>query len=154
MTDPVTFPVEAVHVMLFARAVGRPDATVSFSGEAVLAPPTFTEARQQFLPEYQWRPRTDRPWIGSGAEATGVDAAPPGDVVLHAEQHFEYRRPIVVGDVLTSSTRPGRTWSKTSRRGHRLDFRERVDEFADADGEIVLVSTVVEVTTVAGGAEL
>jgi peroxisomal enoyl-CoA hydratase 2 len=149
MNEQLTFPVEAVHVMMFARAVGSPDAQMS-SGGPTLAPPTFTEARQQFVPDYEWRPRTDRPWVGSASDATGMETSPLEGVVLHAEQHFEYRRPVVVGDLLTVSTRPGRAWEKTSRRGHRLSFRERVDEFVDVDGDIVVISTVVEVSTVTG----
>jgi hypothetical protein len=150
MSDHVTFPVESVHVMMFARAVGHPEAHVSPGDGRSPAPPTFTEARQHFVPDYAWRPRTDRPWIGSGSQSSGVEGEVSEEVVLHAEQHFEYRRHVTVGDVLTSTTKPGRTWHKVSRHGHRLTFRERIDEFVDAGGDIVVTSTVVEVATVAG----
>ncbi|MCW2830453.1 MAG: hypothetical protein JWP31_1145 [Aeromicrobium sp.] len=147
--DGVVFPVESVQAMLFARAVGQEPS----DGGVTVVPPTFTEVRQQFIPGYAWRPHHGQPWVGSGASASGTPTheSTPAEVVLHAEQHFEYRRHVRVGDVLTASTRPGRSWEKSSRQGHTLAFREIVTEFADERGEVAVISTAVEVTVPAGG---
>ena len=34
---------------------------------------------------------------------------------LHAEQHFEYHKPVKAGDVLTATTKPGNTWEKEAK---------------------------------------
>ncbi len=57
------FPVEAGHIMMFARAVG--DANRIYYDEAyartteagsIIAPPTFVQASAQFDPDYRLRP--------------------------------------------------------------------------------------------------
>ncbi len=55
--ESLTFPVEAGHIMLFARAVGDPnpvyaDAEYAASTEvgSVIAPPTFVQASAQWDP--------------------------------------------------------------------------------------------------------
>ena len=133
------FPVEAGHVLLFARALGAAD-PVERDGEVGgglpapgdPAPPTFAIAGNQFDPDYPLRPRPGEPWHGSGSDAGLVT---PGAGGLHAEQHFTYHRPLRVGDVLTSSTRPGGQWEKRGRSG-RLRFREQITEFRDEAGEL------------------
>ncbi len=61
----ITFPVEAGHIMLFARAVGDTnpvyqDAEAAKRTEVggIIAPPTFPQAVAQFDPDYplRWRP--------------------------------------------------------------------------------------------------
>ena len=69
------FPVEAGHIMLFARAIG--DANPAYHGamtgeRTVPAPPTFVQASAQFDPDYFLRPKIGEPWFGSGRNATGV----------------------------------------------------------------------------------
>jgi len=73
------FPVEAGHIMLFARAVG--DANRIYYDDAyakttetgsVIAPPTFVQASAQFDPDYRLRPKIGEPWFGSGKEPSGV----------------------------------------------------------------------------------
>jgi acyl dehydratase len=165
-----TFPVEAGHIMLFARAVGDPNAIYHDPEQAkntepggIIAPPTFIQASAQFNPTYPLRPRIGEPWFGSGREASGFSRPAPkvdsgansgsggsgrraGGAGLHAEQHFEYHRPIRPGDVLTSTTTPGRSWERTGRSGH-LQFTETIVEWRDASGQLVLTARGVGVLT-------
>ena len=151
------FPVEAGHIMLFARAVGDDNPVYRDAADAagtetggIIAPPTFVQASAQFDPEYRLRPRIGEPWFGSGAEATGVPRAGSGGGGgggLHAEQHFEYHRHLRPGDVLTATTRPGETWEKASRRAGLLRFSETITEYRDQHGELVVTARGVGVRT-------
>jgi acyl dehydratase len=154
--NQVELPVESLHVLTFARAIGDPspvysdlDAALDAELPAVPAPPTFTMASAHAQHDYPLRPRVGEKWYGSGRGATGFG---PDDVnlaagVLYAEQEFEYARPVLVGDVLTGTTRPGRTWEKAGRRGGLLRFFEEVTEFRDATVELVVTSRLVGVRT-------
>ena len=58
------FPVEAGHIMMFARSIGDPnpvyaDAEYAAGTEVggVIAPPTFVQASAQFDPDYPLRPK-------------------------------------------------------------------------------------------------
>ena len=142
----VHFPVEAAQILLFARAIGD-DAAVNAwragSQEndpgAVVAPPTFALSSAQFDPDFVLRPKDGSPWFGSADTPSGRRVE--GAAGLHAEQHFEYARPIVAGDVLEVSEREGRTWEKRSRRGGLLKFSERIAEYRDArTGSIVVTA--------------
>ena len=151
------FPVEAGHILSFARSIG--DANPAYYGamtgaEPVPAPPTFVQASAQFDPTYPLRPSLDRPWFGSGREATGRGAASvgvgggsEGGSGLHAEQHYEYHRPLRAGTVLSATTRPGSTWEKQGRRGGRLVFGESITEYRDQDGQLVVTARTVGVRT-------
>ena len=163
------FPVEAGHIMCFARSVGdfNPvyhDAVAAASSEvgAIIAPPTFVQASAQYDEEYPLRPRPGVTWFGSGRTASGMiaaegsaPAAPAassspgsgGGTGLHAEQHYEYHRPLRAGDVLTLSTRAGESWEKEGRRGGKLQFRESITEYRDANGELVVTARSVGVLT-------
>ncbi len=158
------FPVEAGHIMMFARAVADPnpiysDAEYAKSTEvgSVIAPPTFVQSSAQFEPDYPLRPVVGQPWFGSGKEPTGRrpakegkgGAKPSGAAAggLHAEQHFEYHRPLRPGDVLSSATKPGRSWEKQGRRGGKLLFNETVTEYRDQHGELVVTARGVGVRT-------
>jgi N-terminal half of MaoC dehydratase len=133
------FPVEAGHVLAFARALGAADAGLPIAGD--VAPPTFAIAGAQFDLDYPLRPRPGVPWHGSGGDA---GLATEGAGGLHAEQHFVYHRPIRVGDVLTGASRPGQEWEKHGRSG-RLRFREQITEFRDEAGELVVTARSVSV---------
>ena len=146
------FPVEAGHIMMFARAVGDanplyadPEAAKDSEAGGILAPPTFVQAGAQFDPAYSLRPRPGEPWFGSGGAASGVDTPQAGGGGLHAEQHFEYHRPLRAGDVLTVTTRPGKTWEKDGRRGGRMVFAETITEYRDGTGELVVTARGVSV---------
>ena len=154
------FPIEAGHVLMFARAIGDPnpiyaDADVAAAAEvgAIPAPPTFVTASAQFDPDYPLRPEA-RPGRGSAPAArpparrrpcppaAGAAAA----TSLHAEQHYEYHRPLVVGDVLHARGRKGETWEKQGRSG-TLKFTELITEYLDENDEVVITARTVAVLT-------
>ena len=164
------FPVEAGHIMMFARSVGDPNPIYHDAAHAggtevggVIAPPTFVQASAQYDPDYPLRPKIGRPWFGSGREATG--ASPGGEgrggggegrgggggggggTGLHAEQHYVYHRPLRAGDVLSATPKPGKTWEKEGRRAGKLIFSESVTEYRDQAGELVVTATGVGVRT-------
>ena len=160
------FPVEAGHILMFARSIGDPnpiyaDAEYAAGTEVggIVAPPTFAQASAQFDDDYVLRPKIGQPWFGSGRTASGGApgfAAGSGDedegarrssgVGLHAEQHFEYHRTLRAGDVLTATTRPGERWEKQGRSG-RLVFSENITEYRDQHGALVVTARGVGVAT-------
>lgn len=151
--EPDRFPVEAGQIMLFARAIGDPnpiyaDAAYAATTEvgSVIAPPTFVQSSAQYDPTYRVRPKFGEPWFGSGARPSGVEGWAGGDGRLHAEQHFEYVRPLRAGDVLYVSGHQGDSWTKTGSRG-LLSFQETVTEYRDQDGELVVKARAIVVTT-------
>lgn len=129
-----TFPIEYGHVLAFARALGA-------DPPADGVPPTFPIAYAHFDPDWPLRMRPGQPWHGSGAEPGGGGSGGGG---LHAEQEFEYFRPMRVGEALAVRKRRGRTWTKQGRSGV-LDFSERHTEFYDPDDNLVARSTTVTV---------
>ena len=135
------FPVEAGHVLMFARSLGATDPEGGLPVPGDPAPPTFANASAQFDPCYPLRPQPGTPWHGSGADAGLVKEGAGG---LHAEQHFTYHRPLRVGDVFTVATRPGDTWEKQGRSG-RLRFAEQITEYRDETGELVVTARSVSV---------
>ena len=103
----ITFPVEASHIMMFARSIGDTnpvyyDAEAAKKTEAggIIAPPSFAQSVAQFNPDYFLRPKPGQPWFGSGKTASGVEGKASSSGGLHAEQHFEFHRHIGPGDVL------------------------------------------------------
>lgn len=162
------FPVEEGHILMFARAIGDPNpvytdrarATASEVG-GIIAPPTFVQASAQFDADYGLRPKDGEAWFGSGATPCGVGRPGPGPgpgsgrpeagggvaSILHAEQCFDYHRVLRAGDVLSATTRPGRTWERHGRRGGTLQFSETVTEYRDEAGELVVTATSVGVRT-------
>ena len=147
------FPVESAHIAMFARSINDPnpvyyDPEYAASTElgGIPAPPTFVQASAQFDPDYFLRPKFDQPWFGSGREATGIVRDPAkssgggGGGGLHAEQHYEYHRPLLAGDVLTATTRDGEKWEKQGRRGGSLQFSETITEYRNAAGELVVTA--------------
>jgi hypothetical protein len=155
------FPIEAGHILLFARSIGDPnpiyeDADYAAGTEvgSVIAPPTFAQASAQFDPDYPLRPKIGKPWFGSGREPTGVTRGSGGGgggggggTGLHAEQHFEYHRHLRPGDVLRAETKPGKTWDKQGRRGGKLVFSEMITEYRDQNDELVITARTVGVRT-------
>ena len=143
---PIAFPVDAAQIMLFARAIG--DETAAFNDiarpETMVAPPTFVEVLQHFIPDYHVRPKPGQPWFGSGATPTGVPGRQTGTTTMHAEQHFEYHRPIRPGDTLIATSRPGKIWEKSGRSGD-MHFSELITEFRDDQQRLVVTSIQVEV---------
>jgi hypothetical protein len=112
-------------------------------------PPTFPIASAQYDPEYALRPTPGQPWFGSGAGPCGDPewlAQRTGGSGLHAEQHFEFHRPLSSGDVLTVESSTGRTWEKEGRSG-TLVFTEWITRYLDAKGEPVVTARSVGVQT-------
>jgi hypothetical protein len=161
------FPIEAGHIMMFARSIGDPNPIYADEEYAaatevggVIAPPTFVQASAQYDPDYILRPKIGEPWFGSGREATGVRREPSGGgggagggggggrmgSGLHAEQHFEYHRQLRPGDVLSATTRAGDTWEREGRSG-KLRFSETITEYRDQNGELVITARGVGVMT-------
>ena len=148
--------------MMFARAIADPN-PVYYSEEAakaaglpgIPAPPTFVQASAQFDEDYFLRPKVGQPWFGSGKNATSLPPKAEGDGGggggggggLHAEQHYEYHRPLVAGEVLTGTVKPGKTWTKEGRRGGTLQFSESIIEYRDQAGELVVTARGVGVRT-------
>ena len=153
------FPVEASHILMFARSVG--DYNEIYADEeyakttepgSVIAPPTFVQASAQFDPDYFLRPKPGTPWFGSGKEPTGVKkesggGGGGGGGGLHAEQHYEYHRHPKPGDVLTATVKPGKKWEKQGKRSGKLLFSETITEYRDRNGELVVTARSVGVQT-------
>lgn len=143
---PVTFPIEASHIMMFRRSIG--DYAVPDTGtDKSAVPPTFPRAVAQYDPKYFLRPKPGEAWFGSGKKPSGVEGKAASSGGLHAEQHFEFMRAIVPGDVLTVTEKAGKTWEKESKRAGKLVFTERVAEYRDQKGELVCISRSVGVRT-------
>lgn len=150
------FPVEAGHILTFARALGDPNPVYSddeyaraqgFAG--VLAPPTFYEASAHFDPHSEVRPQPGQPWFGSAGSPTGDPGREdrnPG-TTLHAETHVTYRRHVCAGEVLDVRHRPGRQWTKVGRRGGELAFEDWYVDYHDPSGQVALTARTVAVTT-------
>jgi hypothetical protein len=150
---PQKFPVDAGMIRLFAQALGDTNpvyyqetaADTDMGG--VIAPPTFIQASAHFDPEYPLRWKPGQPWSGSGpGDGTRVQRT-GGGTGLHAEQHYEYHRPVKPGDVLTPTTLEGKSWTREGRRGGTMQFRESVTEWRDESGELVVTTRSVGVTT-------
>ena len=159
------FAVEASHIMMFARAVG--DGNPIYHDEehaantepgSIIAPPTFVQASVQFDPDYGLRPKIGgEGWFGSGGKPTGAKPRPSsggasgggggGGGGLHAEQRYIYHRHPKPGDVLSATSRPGKTWEKQGRRSGKLVFSESVTEYRDQNGELVVTAIGVGVRT-------
>jgi len=141
----ITMPIEATHIMMFNRSIG------DYSNDAMagdlVAPPTFPQAAAQFDPDYFLRIKPGVDWFGSGKNPSGVEGKPASSGGLHAEQHFEFERPIRPGDVLTVVTKPGKTWEKESKRAGKLMFSEKITEYRDQNGELVCTARGVGVKT-------
>ncbi len=151
------FPVEATHIMMFARAIGDDNPVYSDPGSAqaaafgnVIAPPTFAMAGAQFDPDNTLIPKVGQPWFGSAKEPSGAAITSTGR--LHAEQHFEYHRPVLAGEVLITVARDGATWTKESKRGGSLFFEEKFIDYLVADtAEVVITARFVSVLPTPAG---
>ena len=153
------FPIEASHVMMFARSIGDPndiyyddEYASKTDQEGIIAPPTFVQASAQFDPDYFLRPKIGEEWFGSAKGPTGITQKKEGGGGgggggLHAEQHYVYHRTPKAGDVLTAEVKPGKSWEKEGRRGGKLLFSETVTEYRDQNGELVVTATGVGVRT-------
>lgn len=153
------FPVEASHIMMFARSIGD-DNNIYYDEDyakttepgTIIAPPTFAQSSAQFDPDYFLRPKVGEEWFGSAKGPTGITKKKEGGGGgggggLHAEQHFVYHRQLKVGDILKAEVKPGKSWEKEGKRGGKLMFSESVTEYRDQNGELVITATGVGVRT-------
>ena len=152
--DTITFPVEATHIMMFARAIGDyapefhdAEAAKNTDAGGIIAPPTFPQSVAQFNPDHPLRIKPGEPWFGSGGKPSGIEGKPASSGSLHAEQHFEFERPLRPGDLLSVTVHQGKTWEKESKRAGKLMFTERVTEYRDQNGELVCTARSVGVKT-------
>ena len=144
--------------MMFARSIGDgnqiyydQDYAAGAETGGVIAPPTFVQASAQFDPDYGLRPKIGGDgWFGSGGKPTGVKPregdgegsadSGGGGGGLHAEQRYIYHRHPKVGDVLTATNKPGKSWEKEGKRSGKLVFSESITEYRDQDGELVVTA--------------
>jgi len=129
----ILIPVEPGLVAVFAAAVGDHDEEYRRQigapiGRPLLVPLTYTRAVAQHFD----RDGELRAWPGGEPTPEGG-----GSGRLHAEQHFEYHRPLRAGETLTATTYGGNTWSKVGRSGG-LDFAETITDFHGAEGDLVV----------------
>ncbi len=94
-----------------AKAAGYPD---------IIAPPTFLT-----IMNFKYSPQV------VGDPELGINYA----LVVHGEQEYEWKRPIVVGDVLKATPRIADIYVKGPN-----EFLVIEAEITDADGEVVCVS--------------
>lgn len=154
------FPVDRTAIMLFASAIGETNpvywdeqAARATPLGAVIAPPTFTAAAAQWDPDYGLRGvrriPTPTPAPPKPARAPGEGGGGGASLtrVLHAEERYEYFKPLHPGTALTVSSFRGKTWEKEGRRGGTLRFSESIREFRDESGELVVRATTVGVVT-------
>lgn len=123
----ITFEVERDRVTQFALAVGEDD-------------PRFLEdgaARAEGFPEQVAFP-TFPTTVGILASAQVVTDSELGldyTRVVHGEQEFDWKRPIVVGDVLKATPRVSDIYTKGPN-----EFLVIEAEITDADGDVVCVA--------------
>ena len=170
MADGYIFPVDATSIMLFASALGETNKIYYDEAYAektplggVIAPPSYPIASSLWDPGYALKgvrripaptptPTTEvAAASATGQERGGGDSAGGGGGGLtrglHAEQRFDYHKPLSTGMKLSVTTRSGKSWEKEGRRGGTLRFGETVTDYRDADGELVVTATMVGVTT-------
>jgi acyl dehydratase len=125
--EEIAFTVERDRVIQFARAIGEDD-------------PRFLDpeaARAEGFPE-QVAPPTFPTVVGILASAQvvldpelGVDYSR----VVHGEQEYEWRRPIVVGDALRAAPRIADIYAKGPN-----EFLVIEAEIIDTDGDVICVA--------------
>ncbi len=155
--DDWDFPVEAGQILQFARAIGDQNPIYCDAGYAarsevgsIIAPPTFTAASEHYRADSRLRPQPGESWRGSGRTSGASPSRGGGS--LHAEQHYEYHRPLAAGEQLRVHDVGSRSWDKASRSGSVLRFTERTTQYLGADGEPVVTERRVTVTTDPGPA--
>lgn len=152
------FPVEAGHVTMFARSIGDPNPAFEPPSPELpitAVPPTFAIAAAQFQPGYPMRPASDQRWFGSASTpgttrrvlGNDEDAGASKGTGFHAEEHFEYLAPVRAGQRLSVRSDWGATWHKDGSRGGRLTFVEKITEFRDEEGTLVIRERSVYVRT-------
>lgn len=129
-TQPFQTEVVAAEVIAFAKAVG--DLNPLYVDEAaakksrfgaIVAPPTYPI----------------RMAAGAGDPELFLSLDLNYASLLHAEQEFEWHRPILAGEKITITGRVGDMWEKQGKSG-TLDFVVMEQIGRDAKGETVFVA--------------
>lgn len=115
-------PLERGKVREFARATKSKNP--AYEGPQAIIPPTFlTHAR------LAWEPGIDSPIAGLGFDMRRV---------LHGEEEYIFHgAPPRVGQTLTVEAKLGERWEKEGKRGGTMRFAQVINEFRDADGNLV-----------------
>ena len=123
----VSFTVERDRVVQFADAVGEDNATFRDADAATsqgygeqLAPPTFVTVMQIMT---------------SGQVVLDQELGLNYALVVHAEQEYEWRRPVQVGDVLSAVPRIADIYAKGSN-----EFLVIEADIKDAAGQTVVIA--------------
>jgi acyl dehydratase len=123
----VTFEVERGRVLQFADAIGEEDPIYRDADAAraagfpeQVAPPTFPTVMQIMT---------------SGQVVVDQELGLNYAVVVHGEQEYDWRRPIVVGDVLKATPRIADIYARGPN-----EFLVIEAEITDADGDVVCVA--------------
>jgi acyl dehydratase len=123
----VTFEVERGRVLQFADAIGEddpiyrdPEAARAAGFAEQVAPPTFPTVMQIMT---------------SGQVVLDQDLGLNYAVVVHGEQEYDWRRPVVVGDVLTATPRIADIFARGPN-----EFLVIEAEITDAGGEVVCLA--------------
>lgn len=153
------FPIDRTAILTFAAALGETNpiywdeayAKTTPLGD-VIAPPTFGISSAHWNPDYGLRGTRKIPArkVEKAAESkprSGGGGGADMSRLLHAEQRFEYKKPLQPGMRLSVSSRAGKSWEKEGKRGGKLTFTEGITELRDETGEIVLIATSVSVIT-------
>jgi acyl dehydratase len=122
----VTLPIVREQVVQFADAIGEddpvyrdPEAARAAGYPEQVAPPTFVTKMQI---------------MSSGQVVVDPELGLDYSRVLHGEQEYEWRRPAVVGDVLSATPRIADIFAKKSN-----EYLIVETEVKDANGETVVV---------------
>lgn len=123
---PYTTTVDPWRLAFFAKAIGETDpiyadlAAAKAAGHPTIPlPPTFIFCLEQGRPDgYKL------------IQDMGVDISR----ILHGEQHFDYKKPVYAGDVLTFRTRVTDIYEK---KGGALEFFTRATTVTNQKGETV-----------------
>ena len=123
----VSFTVERDRVLRFADAIGEddpvfrdPDAARAAGYPEQVAPPTFVTVMQIMT---------------SGQVVLDEDLGLNYMMVVHGEQEYDWRRPVVVGDVLSAVPRIADVYAKGPN-----EFLVIEADIKDAAGEVVVVA--------------
>ena len=123
----VSFTVERDRVLRFADAIGEddpvfrdPDAARAAGYPEQVAPPTFVTVMQIMT---------------SGQVVLDEDLGLNYMMVVHGEQEYDWRRPVVVGDVLSAVPRIADIYAKGPN-----EFLVIEADIKDAAGEVVVVA--------------
>lgn len=135
------FRIERGKVAEFARSIT--DISPVYRDESVARergfetiPAPLTYARVSRFPRYQ----------PDDTELYGFDLGFQHEFVLHGEQHYEYERPLQVGDVLTGTTTLSDVFQRDGGRAGTMTFAVFETVYRDQDGDPVLTdrATVIE----------